>query len=282
MSEQAFITTGYPFVPGESITAPKLNTQMSAGYVTVFDGNPTGVMQQYLGLSASTAHRPIGWVFANGGHIGNGASAPDPGGYAHATETLALFTLLWEASLADDSLVLLEQGGGNVTIENRNGTALLDFDANRKIATPDMSGRMALGIKNMGGISSGTSPISKRTDEDKMFEKMGDQTGTILISLDHGDLPDHTHQFIAPTNGSDFYQSITNPTNTDDGVTQHNQDGVSTTFADLETKRGGGEQTDSLADGVTSNHPIVNSGGNSGADQGVMQPSITTSYIIKL
>lgn len=277
MSETVNLTSGYTFVTGESVTAPKLNAQLTGGTVEVFDGNPTGVMMPYLGSS-----QPTGWVFANGLTIGNANSNATL--LADNVTSFALFSLFWDdlPSANDGNLVMLQSGGADVG--TKGATALIDFDLNYHIPVPNMNGRMPIGVRDMGDQTEGTDagPITIRTGKEDLFTKMGHQNGRILLSA--GDLPYHAHEFGSVqtetlNDGSSTYPQganySVNPAIRYDSSSQQSCASYDTLIAKNSIHR-----TSTSSTSVATN--LDNATGNTGNDQGVMQPSITTSYIIKL
>lgn len=267
MSETVNLTSGYTFVTGESVTAPKLNAQLTGGTVEVFDGNPTGVMMPYLGSS-----QPTGWVFANGLTIGNANSNATL--LADNVTSFALFSLFWDdlPSANDGNLVMLQSGGADVG--TKGATALIDFDLNYHIPVPNMNGRMPIGVRDMGDQTEGTDagPITLRTGKEDLFTKMGHQNGRFEIGS--AELPRHTHLFGASTQLSGYSVSGSGAGGTNDGPGSTNPG-----YDDYQTKRGGNEQT---SNDPTLNKLLESAGSNTSDNQGVIQPSITTSYIIKL
>jgi microcystin-dependent protein len=80
-----------------------------------------------------TSTAPTGWLLCEGGTIGSATS----GGTARANaDTVTLYTLLWD-NFADAQLAVT---GG------RGASAAADFAANKKIALPDLRGRVAVGL----------------------------------------------------------------------------------------------------------------------------------------
>jgi len=105
---------------------------------------PTGtVMSGYYGATP-----PTGFVFADGRTIGDAAS--------NATnrandDTEALFTRFWTLNFT----TLQNQDG---TAATRGASASADFDAHKRIALPDHSGRTAIGRDNLSGTAAGVAP----------------------------------------------------------------------------------------------------------------------------
>lgn len=98
--------------------------------------------QSFIGdtrfLFTNTA--PTNWLKLEGGTIGNGSSSATLRANA---DTQSLFVWLW-GNLADAQAAV---SGG------RGGSALADFNANKRIAVPDLRGRSPLG-KSTSGVGS--------------------------------------------------------------------------------------------------------------------------------
>lgn len=275
MSETVNLVAGRTWVTGESVTATKMNTAMTGSTVTIVGVNPTGTNLSYFGTT-----EPTGYIFANGLTIGNASSNATSRANA---DTSALFTLLWDASLASDNLVVLESGGGTAT---RGASASIDYANNYQIPVPNMGGRIPLGVEQSGGASN-TGSISARTSENVLYEKMGNQSGQVTLNLDHDDIPHHTHLFGGEhqlAGGTANYTKDGDITTGGSGNTHSYGDASSATgnSDNFDTQRGGSQQTAASTENAQSTHNLDNNSGNSGDDQGVMQPSLLTSYIIKL
>lgn len=87
-----------------------------------------------------------GWIFANGRTMGSTASAASLNGAQYQ----ALFTYLWGA--LTDAVSQMQTNVGAPTV--RGASALLDWNANKRIVIPDECGRAAAGANNMGGVTS--------------------------------------------------------------------------------------------------------------------------------
>ncbi|MEP9368652.1 hypothetical protein [Xanthobacter sp. VNH20] len=124
----------------------------------------TGDMKFFFG--AGTVE---GWARCNGRTIGSAASG--------ATETASddcadLFELLWPV------LNLTVSGG-------RGGSASADWAANKTITLPDMRGRVAVGLDQMGA----SAPAGVLTD----VLNVGHSSGAQSITLDTTQMPPHFH-----------------------------------------------------------------------------------------
>lgn len=95
---------------------------------------PTGSVFPYVGATA-----PTGYVLAAGGTIGSGASAATERANA---DTATLYALIWN-SWANAQAPVSTGRGAN---------AAADFAANKTITVPDLRGRAAFGIDNMGPL----------------------------------------------------------------------------------------------------------------------------------
>ena len=142
---------------------------------------PSGIMMPFCGSTA-----PAGYVFAAGKTIGdNGSGATERANL----DTQALFIHLYD-NFSDSELPV---SGGRV-----GPNAIDDFVAGKTIATPDMRGRVAVGIDDMSGTSSAgrMNNLSSTT----LGATGGSQEHQLQVnelashSHTHGlTLPDHTH-----------------------------------------------------------------------------------------
>lgn len=102
------------------------------------------IMSNIAGASPGDAKQgfasaaPTGWVLLHGGTIGNASSGATIRANA---DTQSLFQYLWN-NLADAQ--------ATVTPGPRGGDAITDFNANKTITLPNMSGRMPLGKTGAG------------------------------------------------------------------------------------------------------------------------------------
>lgn len=144
---------------------------------------PTGARIGYVGLTA-----PTGWVLGAGKTIGSSSS----GATERAnSDTLALYTLLWE-SYSNVELIIQTSAGANTT---RGGSAATDFAANKRLPVPDYRGRIGLGKDDMGGtaanrITSAGCGITGIT--------LGASGGAQTHALIEAELAAHTHDTLVP------------------------------------------------------------------------------------
>lgn len=134
-----------------------------------------GEVQDYVGTSA-----PTGWLICNGKTIGNASS----GGTARANaDTSALFTLLWNAASTDKNLGIYDSGGSASTY---GASAAADFAANKRLALPDIRGRVTAGYDDLANVSR----LTNQLNDNQMFDVGGDEEHTLtesqLASHDHG------------------------------------------------------------------------------------------------
>lgn len=104
---------------------------------------PTGLVSAY---AFSTA--PAGWVFASNLTIGNAASGATNRANA---DTVDLFIGLWNEY--DNTELPIQNSSGTAT--TRGASAQADFDANKRLPTLDIRGRVIAGLDNMGGTPAG-------------------------------------------------------------------------------------------------------------------------------
>ena len=135
---------------------------------------PVGAMLDYLGTTA-----PTGWVLASAGTIGSVASSASQRANA---DTEDLFTLLW-TNFTNTELVIEDSAGTPTT---RGLSASADFAANKRMPTPDLRGRIAAGLDNLGGSSA-----NRIVDvaADTIGKSMGEETHTLIAS----EIPTHSH-----------------------------------------------------------------------------------------
>lgn len=104
---------------------------------------PSGVILPYSGVTP-----PTSWVLCNGGTIGNATS----GGTLRANaDTINLYTILWNG-FANAQLAIQDSAG---TATTRGASALLDFNANKRLPVPDLRGRALFGCDTMGTNAAG-------------------------------------------------------------------------------------------------------------------------------
>jgi hypothetical protein len=125
----------------------------------------------------------VGWVRCNGRSIGSAVSGAEE---RANDDTEDLFRHLWEA----DEFLTVDGGRGT--------TAEADWQANKRIATPDFRGRPFVGIDGMGNVRAG---ILDADDGDKVGFKFGEAT----VALDIENLPEHDHGGETSETGDHFH-----------------------------------------------------------------------------
>ena len=164
----------------------KVNENFTEVYESIIQ---TGMMIDYWGTSA-----PSGWVFANGGTIGNSGS----GATTRANDdTWELFNLLWQ-SLADAEAPVAPFGRGS--------SAQDDFNDSKTITLPDLRGRVSVGKKASGTF-------------DTLGKRVGDETVTLAES-ELPVVPDHNHiigDLVGVAGGTD-YNVLTTSTSSPQGT----------------------------------------------------------------
>jgi microcystin-dependent protein len=247
----------------------------------VSQGVPTGIMDDFLGSSSLV---PSGWVLADGKTIGSAASGAT--GRANA-DTEDLFVLLWESMANAQAPV----SGG------RGASSAADFAANKTLTLPDLRGRVAAGLDNLGGVDSArlSGAITDRLT-------LGGSGGLGTVILTTSEMPSHNHtqqgSFVSGTESVDHTHSGTTST---DGSHQHTQswsslgagadafagDGGKTTGTELTSAAGSHSHTFTTGGrSAAHTHSTTISGsttstGSGGAHQNT-QPTYMVNKIIKL
>lgn len=151
----------------------------------------TGFMAQYVGTTA-----PAGWVRANGLTIGDASSSATERANA---DTEALFTLLWSAYSNTTAPIYTSAGAAST----RGASAAADYAAHKRLALPDLRGRVFAGLDDMGnsgagrlgtiitssttnGASGGAETHSLTANENGQHQHA---PGTLVTDTE----PDHTH-----------------------------------------------------------------------------------------
>lgn len=155
----------------------KVNSNFTEVYASILQ---TGMMIDYFGATA-----PSGWVFVDGGTIGNDSS----GATSRAnSDTQNLFVLLWNS--IDNSYCPVSGG--------RGVSAIADFAAGKTITLPDSRGKVSVGKNSATFSELGRSSIGSET-----------------VTLSEENIPPHFHSVEIPNsisiaqNGGDF-NALTN------------------------------------------------------------------------
>lgn len=210
---------------------------------------PTGAIQAYAGSAA-----PTGWLLCSGGTIGSASS----GGSLRANaDTQTLFELLWN-TFGNTQLPIYTSAG---VVSTRGANATTDFTANKRLAIPDLRGRVIAGFDSMGGSSA-----------DRLTNQSGGLDGDILGAsggvethiLSEAQLPAHKHLMFADTNPSDGSPTISNIQQ----ATRGNSTGGSGSY---------------VMNGTTLAATLgLTASAGSGTAHNNVQPTIVMNYIIKL
>ncbi len=163
----------------------KVNENFTEVYVSLIK---TGMTVDYFGSSA-----PSGWLFLNGGTIGDAGSGASE---RQNADTQTLFILLWNS--VGDSYCTVSGG--------RGASAVLDFAAGKTITLPDSRGRVFVG------------------KDTATFGVLGQPIGNETVTLSEGNLPSHSHSVEIPSStnsvqsGGDF-NVLTDSSTTSTGTT---------------------------------------------------------------
>jgi len=210
---------------------------------------PIGAMIDFVGDTA-----PSGWVRANGRTIGDGSS----GGTERANaDTEDLFTLLW-GNYSNSILVIQDSSGSNTT---RGASAAADFAAHKRLPLPDLRGRVAAGVDDMGNSAAGRLGAII-TDE----TTLGAAGGTETHVLDTGEMPVHAH-------------GVTDPTHAHSGTS--NFGGVNLTSNGLQTGSGASSASQTITTNSVGTGISINNAGGGNAHTN-LQPTWLVTKIIKL
>ena len=105
-----------------------------------------GLESDFFGLEADV---PTGWLLEDGGTIGDASSGASKRANADMAD---LFAILWAVGNTYATLSILTSAGAGSTY---GANAAADFAAHKRIALPDMRGRVSAGRDNMGGSDAG-------------------------------------------------------------------------------------------------------------------------------
>ncbi len=246
MATTISITPGRTWVTGETVTAVKLNDFLTSATIDSADIVPVGTVNASFATTA-----PTGYVFLAGKTMGNAAS----GGTERATaDTEDLFKLLWD-NLADAQAPV---SGG------RGASAQDDFDANKTITLPDGRGRVFAGFQTMSGTTTNgllTTPVDG--------DVLGDTGGA--ESVTDTNLPSHTHTGTTVSDGAHTHNYFTHATG---GASVGNLGDPTSTLSVT------GTIATSSAGAHT--HTFTTDSAGAGAGHANVQPSLITTFIIKL
>jgi microcystin-dependent protein len=186
-----------------------------------------------------------GWIWADGGTIGNAAS----GGTNRANaDTEALFLALW-ASQPNSTLPIYTSAGA---VSTRGISAAADYAANKRLTVPDKRGRVSAGMDNMGGTAANRLTLS---GSGIAGDSLGASGGAQNVTLTASQLPatiSLSFKFASENNGAS--DAVTT------GGFMLNSNGTQTTDASARN--------------------FVNSGGDQAHNN--TQPTLICNYIIKL
>jgi microcystin-dependent protein len=229
------------------------NGRTTAAIQTILVGSvhPTGAGIPYFGSTA-----PEGWVLASGKTIGNASS----GGTERANDdTYALFELLWN-SYSNTILAIQDSTG---VASTRGASALADFNANKRLPTLDLRGRVPVGKDDMGGTAaSRMTSAGSGVDGATLGSSGGAQTHTLItaeLAVHTHVQNSHNHVLNANTNSGASYNASTNSLRT-------GQTATSTTFPS----------------GTLDAATATNQNAGSGTAHNNTQPTIISNYLLKL
>lgn len=133
-----------------------------------------------------------GWVLLAGKTLGNASSGATE--RAHA-DTQALYIGWHKATASQNSLYPIQDSSGNATTRATAGTAdanaLADFNANKRLPLPNLSGTGFAGLDNMSGVSAN---VVTHAAADILGGRVGTETHTLQTS----EIPAHKHTLTDP------------------------------------------------------------------------------------
>lgn len=139
---------------------------------------PTGTIWEYTGSTL-----PSGWIWPDGGTIGNASS----GGTNRANaDTESLFTLIWNTY--SNTVRPIQDSSGTPT--TRGLTAAADFAANKRIPVTDRRGRVGIGRDDMGGSAANRITLAVAGFDGTTMGASGGNQGVALVEAN---LAAHTH-----------------------------------------------------------------------------------------
>lgn len=166
----AIVTAG---LADAAVTLVKLAAEVTAGL---------GVTGDIKLTILATA--PSGWVFLNGGTVGNAASSATLRANADAED---LFAALWDGS-TNTELPIQDSAGSATT---RGASAAADFAANKRMPVPDFRDRVPVG----GQMGAGAAGLIDNTLTGLNTGTLFDTGGLGGIILTEAQLADHGHPF---------------------------------------------------------------------------------------
>lgn len=222
-------------------------------------------MLKFAGASA-----PLGWLMADSKTIGNAASGAT--GLAN-NSALSIFTLLWNA-MPNGVLPIQDSTGASTT---RGSTAVADFNAGKRLPSPDLRGRIPVGADNMNGVAAGNiDPTINGVDG----QTLGQSGGTLTVAITVPQMGQHTHSGNLPVNniGTHAHGS----TASDNGLGSGGFIGAN------QIPNGGGQLVattdtfDENGNNTVHQHALATSAFGQGQAHANVMPTKTLNYIIRV
>jgi microcystin-dependent protein len=252
--------------PGISSEQTLLPRQQILSTPYAINGVPTGTVMPYVGAQGA----PAGWVYCNGETIGNAGS-----GAKYASEAArGLYRLLWNS--IEPSLLMIQTSAGSIT--TRGASADADFDAGKRLRTPDLRGRVIAGHDTMGSATQSPNDVNLLTAKiggingDRLGDYGGSETHTLTLS----EIPVHNHGSVTSA-GTHHHISVGRDITTEGSPFGKSPDNYSrvpnwSTISD-------GKMYETSDDGEHTHN--TRDAGQGGAHNNI-QPSYILNYIIKL
>lgn len=156
---------------------------------------PDGVAQTGAKMDSILPGPHAGWVLAAGGTIGNASSGGTE--RAHA-DTQPLYIGWHKGTASQNALYPIQDSSGSSSTRTTGGTAdenaLADYNANKRLPLPDLSGRGFSGLDNMSGTP-------RNVVTNAAADILGGTHGAATHTLQASEGPIHSHDITQTPHG---------------------------------------------------------------------------------